>query len=57
MSVYLGDKKVNIYLNGIKHVLHLITTHLVYDGQLLTTIDNEVLKDSKGYYLISKEVE
>lgn len=57
MTLYLGEDKVKINLNGIAYCLNLFSaTSTINNGWLLSS-DNYILQDSNGIYLIIKEDE
>lgn len=57
MTLYLGEDKVKINLNGIAYCLNLFSaTSTINNGWLLSS-DNYILQDSNGIYLIIKENE
>lgn len=58
MALYLGNKgKVKVILSGIVYYLNLYTAAPITNGVRLLSLDNYILKDSKGLYIIAKESE
>ena len=57
MAVYLGSSgKRKLSLNGFKHHLNLYSAVPIINNIRLLSLDNFVLKDSNGVYLIADEV-
>lgn len=54
MALYLGNDKVKINLDGVKYCFNLISTKPLIDDVKMLSIDNYILKDSNGLYLILK---
>lgn len=55
MALYLGDKKVNVNLNGLRYDLNLCFINALLDAFYLLSSDNYILMDSTGLYLTVKE--
>ena len=55
MALYLGNKKVNINLNGILCHLNAYEKLPEIKGVILYTAENYILKDSNGLILTAKE--
>ena len=54
MALYLGEDKVKINLGGQLYYLNLITTTSHIDRISLLSLDNYILQDSTGVYLVPK---
>lgn len=57
MSLYLGNDKVKINLDGVRYCLNLISAKPSMDNVGLLSLDNYILKDLNGLLLIPKESE
>ena len=57
MSLYLGNEKVTINLNGLMYLLNIYSTELIINGVLLLSSDDYILRDINGLYLTAKEAE
>jgi hypothetical protein len=57
MSLYLGNDKVKINLDGVRYCLNLISAKPSTDNVGLLSLDNYILKDLNGLLLIPKESE
>ena len=58
MALYLGNsEKLKINLDGVIYDLNLFSTTPITDGIRLLSLENYILKDSNGLYLVAKEGE
>lgn len=58
MALYLGNsEKLKINLDGVVYDLNLFSTTPITDGIRLLSLENYILKDSNGLYLVAKEGE
>ncbi len=57
MALYLGNDKVKlkVILDNIPYVLTLYSRKIITNGVLLTSSNQQVLEDSNGMYLTTKE--
>lgn len=59
MALYLGSDKVKLTLDNIIYHLNLFTSSSqpIFNGIILKSSDEYILKDSNGIYLTAKEAE
>lgn len=55
MAVYLDNRMAKININGVVYKLNLFSTTPIFNGTLLLSYENYLLKDSNGVYLTAKE--
>lgn len=55
MALYLGGQKVKINLGGVAYRLNYLSSMSVVNRVRLLSLDNHILKDSNGIYLVPKE--
>ena len=55
MALYIGDRKVRIYLGNAAKRLHILTEKPIFGIVLLRSFDGYILKDSAGVRLTAKE--
>ena len=55
MALYLGSDIIKVNINGVAYKLNLFSTTPIFNGMLLLSSDNYILKDSNGLYLTAKE--
>lgn len=54
MALYLGSDKIKINLNGVVYCLNLFSSTSTIEDINLLTIDNYILTDANGLYLLMK---
>ena len=57
MGLYLGSNKMHININEIIYAVNLFSDPPITNGIRLLSVDNDILKDSNGLYLTTKEGE
>ena len=55
MALYLGSDKVKVILDNTSYHLNLVTITSSVVGAKLLSLDDYILKDLNGLYLMSKE--
>ena len=55
MTLYLGNDKVKISLNGIVYAINTISLLSIIEDIVLSSSDDYILKDYNGCYLLAKE--
>ena len=57
MGLYLGSYNATINLNGVVYCINPQSHAPIISGTKLLSLENYVLKDANGLYLIAKESE
>lgn len=57
MALYLGIDKVKLNLDNVVYNLNLFSETPIVTGVMLLSVDNNIIKDSNGLYITTKEDE
>ena len=55
MAVFLGNKKVQVVIDGAKCDIEFYSENLITDGVLLLSADDYILQDVNGAYITAEE--
>ena len=54
MGIYIGNSKIKFNVGGLARRLKITTSSINVTNILIKSIDNYILKDSKGLYITAK---
>ena len=57
MALYLGNKKVKLYLDNVLYYVNLFSHSPIVNGVLLKSSDDFILKSLDGLYMTAKREE